>query len=1093
MRLFLLALLLLWAAGIHAQTIEVNGQVRDDQGNGIPFATITETGTRNAVTADANGNFRIRVAPTARLNATAAGYEPATVAVAHQRTLQITLKRGAYEMLNEVVVTSLGQARRTKELGYSTAKVRTEEGDPGKPLRTWKRSGLEENSVRLAVGEKDQLPLRSVQVAVQVDGFRARVLFDYYFYNDRKKRLRGSFRLKLPNGASPCYLAFGGTEVKLRGTEVPAAPTLHYDRRTPLDLHKDTIRALRRTYGSKLLEARVAPKEKAAYAFGEVVRGQVDPALVEWAGADVFACSVYPLEPGRLHHVVVGYDINLLQSGYEGLLELSLPYKSLRPRVDVSINGAAGRPQLEPALAADAGAAGSWRYHTDGFSASALRLSVSMGGPVLLEKAGADAYTALSYVPDLSEGSAATRPADAVFLLDVSWSSQPDKFNIWLKTVESILRQNRNSIRQFAVLCFNVQTYWWRPYYSRNNDKNLGDFLDFADGLSLVGATDIGGALREAGAPQWLRNKPGPRSLFLLSDGDASWGEQNGYRLAALLPAGNQVFAFTTGLSGTDTRLLDLLSRQTGGAVFSVLNEEEVDFAARAIRSEPWRITGVGGEGLSDVLIAGRPYNIYPGQKLLVSARGRLAPGAALMLTLQQGDRKREWRIDPVKRLPSALSTRIYGQVAVEQLEEFAFQTEKATQHYSSYYDVAGKSCSFVMLENESLYRRFGLDSSHSAAFILANPVTGLVDAVLRAEAATPTLASAKAALVSWIERMKRDRLLNFEPDTAFYRYIAALPGDAFEVQVAPVLVRNVTSASWLPGTVQTLQQQSPDYQELLAATRREKRRLGSGEAFTLLSTAAESNREDLNLLRDVAFTLDSWQLEAKSYQLLRQVLEMRPAEPATYALLAGALQKMGRTELALVYYDIAFHTKWDSRFDGFDLITAMGYLRFLNSLKPESVRDTAFTRQRMSELRAFLKSEGVDSQEADLMVVITWNTDNTDVDLHLREPSGEECSYAHPKTRSGGFLSNDATDGFGPEMYYLKKAPPGSYHLDLIYYSDSRVETRASSKIFVQAYKNWGRPNEERFEKVVELGRRKKDADEERKVTDALVITFGK
>ena len=43
-------------------------------------------------------------------------------------------------------------------------------------------------------------------------------------------------------------------------------------------------------------------------------------------------------------------------------------------------------------------------------------------------------------------------------------------------------------------------------------------------------------------------------------------------------------------------------------------------------------------------------------------------------------------------------------------------------------------------------------------------------------------------------------------------------------------------------------------------------------------------------------------------------------------------------------------------------------------------------------------------------MIVMSWNTDRTDVDLHVTDPNREEALYSHPTTRIGGQLSRDVT-----------------------------------------------------------------------------------
>ena len=77
--------------------------------------------------------------------------------------------------------------------------------------KTWKRSKIQPNTTKLSVGDTESLPLKGTQIKVQIDGFRARVLMDLYYYNDNQQQLEGTFKLKLPNEASPYFFAFGET------------------------------------------------------------------------------------------------------------------------------------------------------------------------------------------------------------------------------------------------------------------------------------------------------------------------------------------------------------------------------------------------------------------------------------------------------------------------------------------------------------------------------------------------------------------------------------------------------------------------------------------------------------------------------------------------------------------------------------------------------------------------------------------------------------------------------------------------------------------------------------------------------------------
>ena len=83
-----------------------------------------------------------------------------------------------------------------------------------------------------------------------------------------------------------------------------------------------------------------------------------------------------------------------------------------------------------------------------------------------------------------------------------------------------------------------------------------------------------------------------------------------------------------------------------------------------------------------------------------------------------------------------------------------------------------------------------------------------------------------------------------------------------------------------------------------------------------------------------------------------------------------------------------------------------------------------------------------------DLVVVLTWDTAGVDVDLHVVGPDGAECSHERTITRSGGWLDDDNTDGPGPETYRLRRAKPGKYRIDIVYYEGKRP-TKATVRIY--------------------------------------------
>jgi CarboxypepD_reg-like domain len=122
----LLAVLMLFNVLAFGQTRTVSGQVRDDKGEPIAFATVFETGTQNAAKSDVNGNFTIKIKDGSKLTITSVGYEDITVTPG-AGVQSVTLKVKTAQMQEVVVTTGLGIARQSKEIGYSTAKVKATE------------------------------------------------------------------------------------------------------------------------------------------------------------------------------------------------------------------------------------------------------------------------------------------------------------------------------------------------------------------------------------------------------------------------------------------------------------------------------------------------------------------------------------------------------------------------------------------------------------------------------------------------------------------------------------------------------------------------------------------------------------------------------------------------------------------------------------------------------------------------------------------------------------------------------------------------------------------------------------------------------
>jgi hypothetical protein len=98
-----------------------------------------------------------------------------------------------------------------------------------------------------------------------------------------------------------------------------------------------------------------------------------------------------------------------------------------------------------------------------------------------------------------------------------------------------------------------------------------------------------------------------------------------------------------------------------------------------------------------------------------------------------------------------------------------------------------------------------------------------------------------------------------------------------------------------------------------------------------------------------------------------------------------------------------------------------------------------------------------------DLRIVMVWDTDDTDVDLHVIEPTGEECFYSHKNTAIGGTISRDFRNGYGPEEYLLRKAVKGTYQVRAKYFANHQQSLTGATTIMVHIYKYYGQINQQK------------------------------
>lgn len=874
----------------------------------------------------------------------------------------------------------------------------------------WQRSPLRPHVTRLKVGEREFLPLRAQQASVRIDGFRARVVLDLLFANEHERSYEGTFQLRLPSGATPSFLAFGSATLAAlhSGSWVLPASAARSADGAP-----ERVLAARAHSWVRPKVARVVERRRASRAYHDTVRRRVDPALLEWSGAGVFSARVFPLGPQQLHRIVLAYELDLDPSGE---LRIDLP-PGPRTVLDLDVAGSPDEVELSPPAA--------W---TRAGSRVQARLE-QPEGPVVVRVArserilvGGDAagtFLAVRCRPLLPPPVA--RPVRrALFLLDASESAKPS-YARYLDLLEALLEGG--AAREVALLCFDSEAAWWRADFVENTPANRAALLAHARAQQLVGGTDLGAALR-AVAPLSVG-----ADVFLLGDGSATWGEVD------LAPAAEQLrgplFAYRG--PGADLASLAQLARASGGAVFSL--GADLEELGRAHRSLPWQLEGAEIPGASDVLVAGRPTALYSGQELKVVARGRPTL-PVLRLSLRCGPERRVLRVPLGPSLASPLAPRAYGEVATGQLEDLV-AAPQARLAFARHFRVARRTCSFVMLESEADYRRFGIEPGTAAADV----------AEIRSESASAHLERASERAASPRGRWLADKAELLRKDTL--AEVERWPDSAFVVTPRPRL-----------GTRRQLAAPD-DASELLARAERE-RADRPGRAIRLLACLAEREPGEQTRTWELAYQALAWEDYSAAWSLFSRLARSPAAEGPAHIGLARSLEGLGCYDLALAHYELALSgCLWLAAWEPYQT----EFIGFLLRRK-DQLRSYGYATSRLSELRAYRSGA-----EIDWLVSVEWNTTGTDVDLHVQEAQTLRHCYYGQRFSPHGQLTVDIRGGFGPERYArLVGAPAGPCRLWLDYFAQDENRASTWTTALVTTWTSPGEPTERIQRRVVRL-----------------------
>ncbi|AQR74857.1 VIT domain-containing protein [Sphingomonas sp. LM7] len=251
-----------------------------------------------------------------------------------------------------------------------------------------------------------------------------------------------------------------------------------------------------------------------------------------------------------------------------------------------------------------------------------------------------------------------------------------------------------------------------------------------------------------------------------------------------------------------------------------------------------------------------------------------------------------------------------------------------------------------------------------------------------------------------------------------------------------------------------------------------------SATAEALLLSALELPQSDDETRQIVAFRLERDKAHDRAIELAEQIAaanaEFRPQPARDLALALAARGRSrgaaGRADLERAFAlltDAALNPASDD-FDGFEVIALMD----ANALIPD-IEAAGGSWTLDPRLVALL--------DTDVRIVIEWVADDADIDLWVNEPSGERVYYGDKLSSLGGQISNDMTNGYGPEEYAIRRAPAGSYDVRINGYDADRINPNGAGHVLIRLTRNFGRRSEDEVLVDVDLAfQQGRDRDEE-------------
>ncbi len=930
-----------------------------------------------------------------------------------------------------------------------------------------------------------KIELRQAQVDTKILGFLAETSFYMEFANPNSRTLEGELIFPLPDGA-----VVSGFALDIDG---------------------------------EMIDGVAVEKEEAQKAFETEVRKGADPAILEKVAGNSFRTRIYPIPAGKSRKVKISFITSLKDSS--GFAQFRLPVSFSKDVDKFRVRVFAPNQLEEPEILDSRNSKVKFVKKAEGYLLElnsndgykekelVINFPYSSPGNVFVEKSndGKTYFCIQQKVPHMVQKNKVSPARKVVVFYDISESGKNRDQVKELDFMDYLFKSDViDSSANVEIIPFSNELHSELAFSTKAGEvnllKNKISALDFDGGTNLSCVKDFSG---EA-----------PDFYLLFTDGMSNFGEEKAGSLNA------PVFAFSSSIA-LDSAALNALCNQSGGKLFNLMTDEKSQIKNSFFSKPTMYIPQDSSSLVFSNIYPAKSQPVDSIFMLYgIIENGSKENLKIHFATGESSKNEFEFQVSDEESRKGETLRKLWAGKAIEGLSGSLSKNKKEIVRIAKKHGIVTNFTSFIVLETVAQYLEHKIippaskkDWRDEYFRVLEEKEQSKKD--FEFSKLAKVIEMWKRRLEWWnrdfskatgIDKIKKDRSPMLggaaptedsfgavsestrpqsapEPMRSINRReleemdsVSLESKSALMDEVRPAKKGNsdkeerlrtpnpgVAIKAWSPDTPYAKKLKSLSGEALFKAYIGEKVEYGTSPAFYLdcadifiaddnkktavrvLSNVAEMGIENAPLLRILAHRLAQIDELSAAKVLFERVLEFRTEEPQSYRDLALVLARLGESKKAIdLLYEVVLKN-WDGRFREIEVIA----LEEINNIIQKADKDS-------------IKGIKVDSAlitqfELDLRIVMTWDADQTDMDLWVIEPTGEKAYYSNPLSRIGGLVSKDFTRGYGPEEYLLKKARTGTYTIKTNFFGSQAQKVSGAVTLQVDVYTNYGRPEEKR------------------------------